>query len=231
MPQVLIPADILKLTPYDQYNELTIKDFPAAYVIPAESPQQLSSHQPARLIDFLLFNDVQVEKTTQVFEMNGISYPKGTYVIWMDQPKRGLANTILEDGMDTSDIIEGLRFYAAPTAWSHPLLWGVSRAVMPEKMDVETESVQRATAPAGSILGSSADFYAYLPTSLAAFKATNSLLSRGVLMYRAPKPLENDGQTIMTGTFIVSAGPDIANELADEWALDVFQSQMIRVLE
>ena len=222
MPQVLIPAEILNLTPYDQYNELTIKEFPAAYVIPADKPRQLSSHQPARLIDFLLFNDVQVEKATQAFEMYGISYPKGTYVIWMDQPKRGLANTILEDGMDSSDIIEGLRFYAAPTAWSLPLLWGVSRAVMQEKMDIETESVQKAAAPAGSIPGSSAAFYAYLPTSLAAFKATNSLLDRGVLMYRAPKPLENDGQTIETGTFIVSAGPDIANELAGKWALEVF---------
>lgn len=212
MPQVLIPDDILAQTPYDQYNELTIMDFPAAYIIPADKPQQLSAHQPARLIDFLLFNDVQVEKATKTFKMGDVSYPKGTYVVWMDQPKRGLANTILEDGMDTSDIIEGLIFYAAPTAWSHPLLWGVNREVMQEKMDVNTVSIKKATAPAGSILGKNADFYAYLPTNLAAFKATNDLLKRGITVYRAKD----------TGMFILPTTPSIANELANSWGLDVF---------
>ena len=39
-----------------------IQDFPAAYVIPKTVPFQVSPHQPARLIDFLIFNDVQVEQ-------------------------------------------------------------------------------------------------------------------------------------------------------------------------
>jgi hypothetical protein len=93
-----IPPELL--SDYPQYEDLMIQEFPAAYVIPADSSFQISPHQPARLIDFLLFNDVQVEQSSQSFELDGLVYPKGTYLVWLDQPKRGLANVILGDGLD-----------------------------------------------------------------------------------------------------------------------------------
>lgn len=211
LPQALIPQYILDETPYDQFNDLTIKEFPAAYIIPAAGTSQLSTHQPARLVDFLLFNDVQVEKTTQSFIYNGIGYPKGTYIVWMDQPKRGMANAILEDGPDVSDIA-GIAFYSAPTAWSHPLLWGVTRARMEEKQSIKTSAINKADSPSGSVDNQKADYYAYSPTSLAAFKAANDLLNKGVTLYRAKS----------SGTFILPSNKGIANELANHWALDVF---------
>jgi hypothetical protein len=88
LPQEFIPPEILNETPYDQYNELTRQVFPAAYVIPAQ------------LVDFLLFNGIQVEKANQSFQLDGVDYPKGTYIVWMDQPKRSLANAFLEDRTD-----------------------------------------------------------------------------------------------------------------------------------
>jgi len=211
LPQALIPDYILAETPYDQFNELTIQEFPAAYIIPADVPMQLSSHQPARLVDFLLFNDVQVEKASQAFMYDGTAYPKGTYIVWMDQPKRGLANAILEDGLDVSNIA-GIEFYSPPTAWSHPLLWGVYRARMEAKQAIKTSVVDKADPPSGSVAGGKGDYYAYLPTSLAAFRAANDLLKRGLTVYRAKS----------TGTFILPAVSSIANELANSWALDVF---------
>ena len=171
---------------------------------------QLSSHQPARLVDFLLFNGVQVEKASQSFRLNGANYPKGTYIVWMDQPKRSLANMILEDGLDVSGI-EGIAFYSPPTAWSHPLLWGVSREVMQEKQNIKTSEINKADPPKGSIENGKGDFYAYLPTSLAAFKATNELLKQGKTVYRTKE----------SGIFILPANPTTANELANSWALDV----------
>ncbi len=211
LPQLLIPEWILEETEYDQYNELTIKEFPAAYVIPADGSMQLSTHQPARLVDFLLFNDVQVEKASNSFKLNGVDYPKGTYIVWMDQPKRGLANAILEDGLDVSDI-EGIAFYSPPTAWSHPLLWGVTREVMQAKQSIKTSGINKADPPKGSVENGKGDFYAYLPNSLAAFKATNNLLNRGMTLYRAKS----------NGKFILPANASIAHELANTWALDVF---------
>jgi hypothetical protein len=221
LPQMLIPDELLDETQWEQYNELTIQEFPAAYVIPAGQPFQQSSHQAARLVDFLLFNDVEVTKASQSFMVDGTSYPKGTYIVWMDQPKRGLANTILDAGPDLSDIV-GLTFYSPPAVWSHPLLWGASRAVVEEGLVLNTTPVNNADKPTGSVSGRGAGAYAYEPTSIAAFQVTNDLIDRGVPVQRASSAFEDRGLSFEPGTFIVPADKSLANELANEHALDVF---------
>jgi hypothetical protein len=214
-----IPPELLPSFP--QYQDLMIQDFPAAYVIPTGAPFQISSHQPARLIDFLLFNDIQVEQASQSFTLDGVEYPAGTYVVWLDQPKRGLANVILDAGLDLSDI-PGLYFYSPPSVWSHPFLWGVNRAVMEDKLDISTHPVNKADAPQGSAEGGRAANYAYLPTSIAAFQATNDLLARGVELKRATGAFEDSGRSFGAGAIIVPADPSLANELANQYALDIF---------
>jgi hypothetical protein len=221
LPQMLIPDELLDETQWNQYNEMTIQEFPVAYVIPADQPFQQSSHQAARLVDFLLFNDVEVAQASQSFTLDGTNYPKGTYVVWMDQPKRGLANTFLEDGPDLSDIV-GLTFYSPPAVWSHPLLWGASRAVVEEDFSVNTTPVNNADKPSGSVSGSKAGAYAYEPTSIAAFQVTNELIDNGVDVWRASSAFTDNGRDFEPGTFIVSADKSLANSLANQHALDVF---------
>ncbi|MDH4136934.1 MAG: hypothetical protein OEW09_09520, partial [Anaerolineae bacterium] len=224
IPQVAIPDEILAQTPYNQYNDLTTIDFPAAYAIPAQAPLQQSPHEAARLVDFLLLNDVQVDQASQAFTLDGVDYPNGTYVVWMDQPKRGLANTILWAGWDIS-YDPGLTMYDI-SGWSHPLLWGVSRAIMHERVDLKTHTINKADAPQGSAEGSKAGAYAYLPTSNVAIKATNDLLARGVTLYRAEAPFADSGRDFGAGTFILPADQanarSIANELANQYGLNVF---------
>ncbi len=221
LPQMLIPDELLDETDWDQYNELTVQEFPAAYVIPTDKPFQQSSHQAARLVDFLLFNGVEVEQASQPFMLDGTNYPKGTYIIWMDQPKRGLANTFLEDGPDLSDIV-GLTFYSPPAVWSHPLLWGASRAVMDEKIAIKTKPVNKAGNPSGSVFGDTAGAYAYEPTSIVAYQVTNELLDRGVAVHRASSAFADGGYNFEPGTFIVPNDSSLAEQLADQYDLDVF---------
>jgi hypothetical protein len=220
-PQVLIPDELLDETQYEQFNELTIQEFPAAYIIPEDEPFQISAHQAARLVDFLLFNDIQVDRATQPFTLEDIDYPAGTYIVWLDQPKRGLANTILEDGLDVSSI-EGLTFYSPPTAWSVPLLWGASRVVMEEDMAIAAEPVDHVEAPTGSVEGGPAAAYAYQPTSLATFQATNDLLARGIAVQRATVPFEDGGRTFAAGTLVIPPSPEPADEVAVAYALDLY---------
>lgn len=219
IPPELLPA-------YDQYQDLMIEDFPAAYVIPQGAPFQVSSHQPARLVDFLLFNDIQVEQAGQTFNLGGVDYPKGTYVVWLDQPKRGLANTILSDGLDLSDI-PGLYFYSPPSVWSNSRLWGAKLAVMEEEMNIKTHPVNKADAPQGSMEGGQASAYAYLPTSIAAFQATNDMLTRGISLFRASQPFEDAGRDFGAGAIIVPNDSALANELVNQWGLDVFAIEEI----
>jgi hypothetical protein len=219
MLQQPIPPELLP--DYPQYEELMLQDFPAAYVIPAGAPFQVSQHQAARLVDFLLFNDVQVHRANQGFVMDSVEYLAGTYVVWMNQPKRGLANTILEDGLDLS-AIPGLYFYSPPTVWSNPRLWGAELAVMEERIDIATVEIKAADRPRGSVEGATASAYAYAPTSIAAIQATNALLADGVTLHRVEAPFEDGGRTFEAGTFILPADVALANDLAQGYGLEVF---------
>jgi hypothetical protein len=215
-----IPQDILDQVPYNQYNELTTIDFPTAYVIPATTPLQQSPYEANRLVDFLLRNDVQVDQANSAFEAGGVTYPSGTYVVWMNQPKRGLANTILWAGWDIS-YDPGLTMYDI-SGWSHPLLWGVTRtAVEDDEWIAQTHTINRADAVQGSRDGGKAGAYAYLSTSNAAIEATNDLLARGVKVQRSETPFAVGGQSFGTGTFVIPADPALANELANGYGLDV----------
>ena len=225
LPQQPIPPELLPQFP--QYQDRIPNHFPTAYVIPADVPFQLSPQAPARLVDFLLFNDIQVEQTSQAFTLEGVEYPAGTYIVWLNQPKRGLANTILSDGLDLSDI-PGLEFYSPPTVWTHPILWGVRCAVMEEPMDLATHPINKVDTPQGSVEGGKAGAYAYLPTSITAIQATNDLLARGVPLQRVPGPFSDGGRDFDAGVFILPGNErTIANELANQFGLDLFALQSL----
>lgn len=220
LPQLLIPDELLEETQYEQFNDMTIQDFPIAHVIPADAPLQQHPQQAARLVDFLLFNDVEVEQASRSFDLDGTSYPAGTYVVWMDQPKRGLANTFLEDGRNLSDVT-GITFYSPPAVWSHPLLWGATRAIATDSLDVRTGPVTHADAVRGSLTGNRAAAYAFEPSTLEAFRVVNDLLRDGVEVHRATGAFSHGGHSFEPGTFIVPGDRSLATSLANTHRLDV----------
>ncbi|WP_030678608.1 M14 family zinc carboxypeptidase [Streptomyces sp. NRRL B-1347] len=98
--------------------------FPRAYVIPAGGRQaQRSAAAASRLVDHLLANDVRVRRATRDFRLGGRAYAKGSYVVDMRQPKRGLANVILADGRDISAKVSAMYDISG---WSLGRLWGAS---------------------------------------------------------------------------------------------------------
>ncbi|NMO51895.1 peptidase M28 [Actinoplanes sp. TBRC 11911] len=104
--------------PEDRYPA----SFPRAYVIPGGSGQR-SAPAAARLVDHLIANDVRVTKARHDFTLNGRRYPAGSYLVDMHQPKRGLANALLEAGRDISALVPQMYDISG---WSHRLLWGAS---------------------------------------------------------------------------------------------------------
>ncbi|MGW0709928.1 M14 family zinc carboxypeptidase [Streptomyces sp. NPDC002643] len=97
-------------------------EFPRAYVIPAGTAQR-SATAAARLVDHLLANDVRVTRATHAFRLGSRSYAKGSYVVDMRQPKRGLANVLLADGRDISDKVSVMYDISG---WSLGRLWGAT---------------------------------------------------------------------------------------------------------
>lgn len=156
-------------------------EFPRAYVVPAGGRQR-SATAAARLVEHLLANDVRVTRATHDFRLGGRSYPKGSYVVDMHQPKRGLANVLLADGRDISDKVSVMYDISG---WSLGRLWGatVDEVKSGRLADVPARPVQAASrvgyvAPRGDLrlrLDS--------PQEIAAL---NSLLRQGVPVRQAP---------------------------------------------
>jgi hypothetical protein len=222
--QVPIPQEILDQTPHDQYNDLTTIDFPKAYVIPKDAPLQQNPNEAKRLIDFLLFNDVKVEQAAAAFTLGDLTYPKGSYVVWLEQPKRGLANTILWQGWDIS-YHPGLAMYDI-SGWSLPLTWGVTCAVAQDALAAKTSAINKADGVSGKAeTATKTAAFAYLPTCNEAVKATNDLLGRGVKLLRSEAPFDVGVNSFGAGTFVMPADQAnaraIANELVSKWGLDV----------
>ena len=230
-----IPDEFLAETEYEQYNETTVGDFPTAYVIPAEAPLQKDPHACATMIDYLLTHGIDVTRSTEAFEIDGTVYPADTYIVWMNQPKRGLANTILEKGHDLSDIEGGLVFYSPPVSWCIPLLWGVSQTVVRSDLSVETVRVYQAETPEISLKAEEGLIAAaWLPENLDAYKATGDLLyNKGIAVMRSTESFSasySDGEKIFpVGTFIISLDDAIQyyDLLANRYRLNLFSLQVI----
>ncbi|MFF8398497.1 M14 family zinc carboxypeptidase [Streptomyces sp. NPDC016172] len=98
--------------------------FPRAYVIPpGDARNRRSAPAAARLVDHLLANDVRVTRATRPFRLAGRTYPGGSYVVDMHQPKRGMANVLLADGSDISGKVSVMYDISG---WSLGSLWGAA---------------------------------------------------------------------------------------------------------
>ncbi|GAA1468052.1 peptidase M28 [Nocardiopsis exhalans] len=143
--QVVPPEDwVPGFGPEDVYTT----DFPRAYVIPVGQGQR-SAPAAARLVDFLIANDVRVERSRNAFELDGTSYPAGSYLVDMHQPKRGMANVLLEDGRDITEDIEAMYDISG---WSHGRLWGATVESTESAPPGATDRVAEA-APTGAVEG------------------------------------------------------------------------------
>jgi hypothetical protein len=162
-PSKTVPLGIVPgFGPEDVYTTT----FPRGYVIASGTPAA------ARLVNHLLANDVRVDRAVRPFRSGGQNHPSGTYVVDMRQPKRGLANVMLEAGADISPRVDTMYDISG---WSHALLWGASVTAV-QDLRVRTEPV-RAAAPTGTVPHGR---LALKITDAADVQALNSLLASGL---------------------------------------------------
>jgi hypothetical protein len=170
--------------PEDRYTT----EFPRAYVIPAGSGQR-SPAAAARLVDLLVAHDVRVRRAKAPFALAGRWHPAGSYVVDMHQPKRGLANAVLEAGRDISALVPQMYDISG---WSHGLLWGAtvhsSRWAAPR---VPTAPVAVA-GPTGGVLAPPGRDLALTVTDGKDVQAVNALLDAGVRLRR-----QDDGTVVV----------------------------------
>jgi hypothetical protein len=153
-------------------------DYPQAYVIPVGDGQR-SDAEAKRLVEWALFNDIEVHEIERDYRFGSQEFEDGSYVIFMDQPRRGLADTALSLGVDISDRIQ--RLYAPPAAWSHGYLWGADTVTIPDdaQFSPRIDRIHKANRLKGSVPGGKVSGYTLQIDSPTAVRALNALVRDG----------------------------------------------------
>lgn len=164
--------------PFDVDNNW-MQEYPQAYVIPLGEGQR-SDAEANRLVEWLLFNDIEVSELGRDVRYGGRTFERRSYVVHMAQPRRGLADTALSLGVDISERINQL--YAAPAAWSHGFLWGADTVSIPDgaRLNARTDEIRRPNRLRGGVENGRANAYALELDSPTAVRALNDLLGDDV---------------------------------------------------
>jgi Zinc carboxypeptidase len=168
--------------PFDVNNNW-MHEYPEAYVIPVGQGQR-SDAEAKRLVEWLFGNGIRVWELKKSASFQGQTFDAGSYVVFMNQAFRGLADTALGIGVDVSNSISQL--YAPPGAWSHGYLWGADIAVIPNgaTFDATSREISGPNAVAGGVAGTgkaaSTDRYVLEIDSPSAVRTLNALLTSGL---------------------------------------------------
>ena len=237
-PQTADPNDPDIPPGFDNDENNWMVEYPKAYVIPLGDDQR-SDVEAARLVQWLLDNGIEVhgiksdgrhgddddDDDDRGRSAHGGGNDKddgGGYVVWMDQPLRGLAYTALDTGFDISADISIL--YAPPAAWSHGALWGadVVRIEDWERFRPRTYPIRRVNPGRGNVEGRRAAAYALALDSATAVRTVNALLAGGVDASLASVPFRSsNGQQFPAGSILFPASAKRALEdAADDSGLD-----------
>jgi len=208
---------------FDETNHNWMVPYPKAYVIPfvggSSSGAQRSDAEANRMAQWLLDNGIEVHRTTADVTWSGQNFPAGSYVVWLNQPMRGLAMTTLGAGQDVSDRISQL--YAPPGAWSHGSLWGADVVEIPAGATFApgTTAVAAVNDLQGGLRPGPADWYAATLQGAEEVRAILGLVRGGVDGEIAEAPFTSaSGAPMAAGSVIFDASSAAALQAAGDAA-------------
>ncbi len=201
----------------DQHNWMV--EYPKAFVIPFDGgaggrtsavDAQRSDAEANRLVEWLLWNGIEVHRLNKAYTWGGRTFPAKSYVVWMNQPRRGVALTALNVGQDITLRIG--RLYASPAAWSHGYLWGADVVEIPRDDATFRPFTVPVTAPnelqGGVRGGGRSSWYSLRLRGVSEVRAVYELLRSGVQAEIAETPFTSTtGGWMPAGTIIFPDDP------------------------
>ncbi|MFB3826886.1 MAG: M14 metallopeptidase family protein [Bryobacteraceae bacterium] len=184
---------------------------PAAYVIPAAQHDPLTAR---KMVNKLLLQGIEVRQAPAAFTTSGgITYPAGSWVVPLAQPKMGVARYLLgrtfypDNEWTRSRDGSPMRPYDMATDTMFEFM-GVRVDPVDEPVKAELRKLSGPAEPAGAVPPGAA-VYALDGRLNDSFRAVNLLLAKGINVRRV------EG----TGDFVVSANPALA-EVARQTGVD-----------
>ncbi|MBB4823414.1 murein tripeptide amidase MpaA [Sporosarcina luteola] len=192
--------------------------FPDYYIIPKNRELQKNALEATNMIKYLLRHGLKVEETTTAVTFNGVTYPKGTYVVPMNQAKRGFIHAILYPGENLSD----WEVTNDKIVVNFPALHGFdSVEVHQAKLFKDKTSPLTEIQKPETIIQSNVDTYIISNTNNDAIKVVNELLMDG----KKVELVFKDAGKIQSGDYLVRT-QDLLGYV-NEYSLDVIPAESL----
>lgn len=189
-------------------DSVEYKGRPYAFVVPAE---QRDAGTVAEMLNALMFAEVEVYRATAAFKADGVDYPAGSYVLPIAQPYGRYVKAMMEK-----------KGYPPISNNGQPVApYDSVGFTLPEQMGVESVEVQfpfqaslaritLVTAPEGAVMGGEGRSGYLIPReSNSAVKLATRLMREQNEVFWLRKPVEIRGKVFASGTFFVSASPNV----------------------
>ncbi len=174
-------------------------------------PTQHDSLTVVKLVNNLLSQGIDIQKAQQDLTVDGLTYPAGTYVIPLNQPKSGVIKTLLEQTFFPDDA------WTRQGDGSPNRPYDTATDTIAEFMGVDVESVETLvdknaactsiTEPeklTGQLVGESKFGYLFDGRLNDSFKVVNQLLEEGVKVMRVDQVVAVNDGAFPLGAFVVS---------------------------
>lgn len=178
---------------------------PFAFIIPSE---QRDPHTAARLEELLLAGAVEIHRALEPFRADGEPYPEGTDIIFLTQPYRAYAKTLLERQRYPARRVGPNGPPERPydvAGWTLPLQMGVT--VLTIERTFQPPSLSRVTAPSippGTVWGErKPTFWVMEGRGNGAALAINRLVAAGAQPSFTTSPIDGAGFRYDTGAIVI----------------------------
>jgi hypothetical protein len=228
---------------------------PYAYVFPADQRDPVMLYELLKVLENGL---VEIHKAKEPFEVNGVPFGAGSFVVKLAQPYGAYAKTLLE-----VQSYPDLRQYPGGppklpydvTGHTLPLMMGVKASLAVKSFDAVLEKVERLEKPAGGLTvassvstdnvgmtaqsvgpevdhgpgGSEAKWFAVPASVNASVKIVNRLLDMDVPVFRTVTSYRTEDSIVEAGTFLVPLSEaQTLRDLAEEYAVNVCATGVIK---
>ena len=191
---------------------------PRAYIIPQNQHDTLTA---VKMINTLLMSGVEIKQAKEAFNVCGVIYPEGSFVISLAQPKMGLIRNLLgrtfypDNDWTRNDDGSPVRPYDMAT---HTMYEFMGVRVDPINEAVKGDfQILNSKVPGSGNVEAGGSGYVLDGRLNASFKAVNLLLKKGIAVRRVDKAFSG----FRPGDFILSQGKEsFLKDVAEQTGVD-----------